>query len=317
MYEQYFGFTEKPFSLTPDPKYLFRSESHSNALDLLQDAITRSAAGTGNTAPGLVGPRIVVVTGDIGTGKTMLLRTLLDQTDRKTFTALILNPFLSEEDLLRAVLHDFGVLPRSNVRRSGPQPALPQLADTLREFLAMIAAVGGRAVLIIDEAQNLPPAILEQVCALARPDFSAGCLQVILAGQSNLVPVLRSPALQAVDDCVSVRFHLAPLVEAEVDDYVRHRLALASAARAVAFTASALRLVHHYSGGIPRVINLLCDRSLLVAYEMRRTRVDGRIVSRAAQGLDLQCSPPPRRGWFTRLRRGLGWVPLHVGLNLT
>jgi general secretion pathway protein A len=312
MYEQYFGFTEKPFSLTPDPKYLFRSEPHSNALDLLQHAINRHS---------LDRRSLVVVTGDIGTGKTMLLRTLLDQTDRKTFTALLLNPFVSEEDLLRAVLHDFGVLPRSSVRRGGPQPSQQDLGAMLREFLAMLAAVGGRAVLVIDEAQNLPAAILEQVCALANPESPGGRLQVILAGQSNLVPALRSPALRDVDDRIAVRFHLAPLVDAEVSAYVAHRLAVANASRPVTFTAGALRHVHHYSGGIPRVINLLCDRCLLLAYETERTRITGRIVTSAARGLDLQCGPPPRHRWFTRLRRLVGLVPrdepLHVSLNLT
>ena len=143
MYEPYYGFAEKPFSLTPDPKYLYRSESHANAFELLQYAIDRREG-------------FVVITGDIGTGKTTLCRALLDQTDKKTFTALLLNPFLSEEDLLRAILQDLGVVSRGEERAGGRQPSKQDLINTLHDFLLSLIPLGARAVLIVDEAQNLP-----------------------------------------------------------------------------------------------------------------------------------------------------------------
>ena len=144
MYEEYYGFTEKPFSLTPDPKCLFKSESHGNAFDLLQYAIRRREG-------------FVVITGDIGTGKTTLCRAILEQLDRRTFTALVLNPFLSEEDLLRLVLQDFGVVSRDEVKRGVlANVSKQQLIDTLNDFLLSLLPLNASALLIIDEAQNLP-----------------------------------------------------------------------------------------------------------------------------------------------------------------
>src|SRR5438045_8083750 len=155
MHEEYYGFTEKPFSLTPDPKYLYKSESHANAFDLLQYAIRRREG-------------FVVVTGDIGTGKTTLCRAILDQLDRKTFTALVLNPFLSEEDLLRLILQDFGVVSRDEIKRGRLAGVSKQeLIETLNDFLLGLRSIGAQALLIIDEAQNLPLQVLEQLRILS------------------------------------------------------------------------------------------------------------------------------------------------------
>jgi general secretion pathway protein A len=154
MYEPYYGFAEKPFSLTPDPKYLYRSESHANAFELLQYAIDRREG-------------FVTITGDIGTGKTTLCRALLEQTDKRTFTALLLNPFLSEDDLLRAVLQDLGVVTRGEERSGGRRPSKQDLINTLYDFLLSLVPLGARAVLIVDEAQNLPLPILEQIRILS------------------------------------------------------------------------------------------------------------------------------------------------------
>src|SRR3954469_16885890 len=155
MHEEYYGFTEKPFSLTPDPKYLYKSASHANAFELLQYAIRRREG-------------FVVVTGDIGTGKTTLCRAILEQVDRKTFTALVLNPFLSEEDLLRLVLQEFGVVSRDEIKRARLAGVSKQeLIETLNEFLLSLQTIGAQAVLIIDEAQNLPLRVLEQIRILS------------------------------------------------------------------------------------------------------------------------------------------------------
>src|SRR5829696_8207767 len=155
MYEEYYGFTEKPFSLTPDPKYLFKSASHASAFELLQYAIRRREG-------------FVVITGDIGTGKTTLCRALLEQIDRKTFTALVLNPFLSEEDLLRLILQEFGVVSRDEIKRGRLAGVSKQeLIETLNEFLLTLQTLHAQALLIIDEAQNLPLHVLEQIRILS------------------------------------------------------------------------------------------------------------------------------------------------------
>ncbi len=291
MYEQYYGFAEKPFSLTPDPKYLYRSESHANAFELLQYAIERREG-------------FVVITGDIGTGKTTLCRALLEKIDRKTFTALLLNPFLAEEDLLRAILQDLGVVSRGETWHGARQPSKQELVNTLHDFLLSLVPLGARAVLIIDEAQNLPLPILEQIRILSNFETDKEkLLQIFLVGQLNLVPLLRSPELRQLDQRVSIRYQLKPLSEEEVGAYISHRLAIANAARSVVFSPAALRVVHDYSGGIPRVINMLCDRALLGGYTAQTTRIDEDLVVTAAQGLDLKPPVRAQRSIFSRLLR--------------
>jgi general secretion pathway protein A len=290
MYEEYYGFIEKPFSLTPDPKYLYRSESHANAFDVLQFAIERREG-------------FAVITGDIGTGKTTLCRALLEQTDKRTFTALLLNPFLSEEDLLKAILQDLGVLPRGEERYTR-QPSKQDLISTLNDFLLSLIPLGARAVVIIDEAQNLPLHILEQIRILSNLETDKEkLLQIILVGQLNLTPLLKSPELRQLDQRISIRYELKPLGLDEVSAYITHRLAIANGNRQVTFSPKAIDLVHQYSNGIPRLINLLCDRALLGAYSAQTTRVDADIVSAAGAGLDLKPAEPERRSWFSRFTR--------------
>jgi general secretion pathway protein A len=287
MYEDFYGFVEKPFSLTPDPKYLYKSESHANAFELLQYAIRRREG-------------FVVVTGDIGTGKTTLCRAILEQLDRKTFTALVLNPFLSEEDLLKSILQDFGVVSREEVKRGRLAGVSKQeLIDTLNEFLLSLLPLRAGALLIIDEAQNLPHHVLEQIRILSNLETDKEkLLQIVLVGQLNLKDVLRSPALRQLDQRVSIRYELKPLNDEETAAYVAHRLTIAGGGAVVSFTPRALELVYRCSGGIPRLINLICDRALLGAYSERAVRVMPEMVKRAAASLDL---PVPRRtfvGWL-------------------
>src|SRR5258708_3750886 len=202
MYERYYGLHEKPFSLTPDPKFLYRSPSHANAFELLQYAIRRREG-------------FVVITGDIGTGKTTLCRALLEDIDRNTFTALVLNPFLSEEDLLKRILQDFGVISREDIKRGAlAQVTKQELIDALYEFLLGLIPLKASAVLIIDEAQNLPMSVLEQIRILSNLETDKEkLLQIILVGQLNLQPLLRSPEMRQLDQRVSIRFQLDPLDE--------------------------------------------------------------------------------------------------------
>ena len=289
MYESYYGLAEKPFSLTPDPKYLYRSESHANAFDLLQYAIRRREG-------------FVVVTGDIGTGKTTLCRALLEQIDRTTFTALVLNPFMTEEDLLKRILQDFGVISREDVKAGRlAQVSKQDLIETLYDFLLSLIPLKASAVLIIDEAQNLPLAVLEQIRILSNLETDKEkLLQIILVGQLNLGTLLRSPELRQLDQRVSIRYELKPLDRETVAAYVAHRLTIAGGSASVAFTAKALHQVHRWSGGIPRLINLICDRALLAGFAVRANRITHEMVTNAAQNLDVQTPVTPRFGWIAR-----------------
>jgi len=290
VYERYYGFTEKPFSLTPDPKYLYRSQPHGDAFDLLQYAIGRREG-------------FVVVTGDIGTGKTTLCRALLDRIDRTTFTALVLNPFLTEADLLKRILQDFGVVSRDEVKSGRlAQVSKQDLIEALNEFLLSLVPLKARAVLIIDEAQNLPLPVLEQIRILSNLETDKEkLLQIILVGQLNLQAMLRAPQMRQLDQRVSIRYQLEPLDREAVAAYVVHRLTIAGGNASVAFTPRALGRVHRLSGGIPRVINLICDRALVAGYSARSNRITPQMVAQAAESLDL---PAPlvasRVGAWTR-----------------
>ncbi|MSO55769.1 MAG: ATPase [Acidobacteria bacterium] len=287
MYEEYYGFTEKPFSLTPDPKYLFKSESHANAFELLQYAIRRREG-------------FAVVTGDIGTGKTTLCRALLEQIDRNTFSALVLNPFLSEEDMLKLILQDFGVVSREDVKRGRlANISKQELIETIYDFLLGLLPFRASAVLIIDEAQNLPMPVLEQIRILSNLETDKDkLLQIILVGQLNLNPLLKAPQMRQLDQRVSIRYQLRPLNRDEVAAYVSHRLNVAGGAASVSFHSKALDAIHRRSEGIPRLVNLVCDRSLLAAYSARTNRVSAEIVHQAAESLELVEHTPPRSNWF-------------------
>jgi len=287
MYEEYYGFTEKPFSLTPDPKYLFKSASHASAFELLQYAVRRREG-------------FVVITGDIGTGKTTLCRAILEQFDRKTFTALVLNPFLSEDDLLRLILQDFGVVSREEIKRGRLAGVSKQeLIETLNEFLLSLQALRAQAVLIIDEAQNLPLQVLEQIRILSNLETEKDkLLQIVLVGQLNLKDLLRRAELRQLDQRVSIRYDLKPLSPEETSAYVQHRLSVAGGRAAVTFAPKALGRVHRYTAGIPRLINLLCDRALLSGYSAHTNRILPEHVEGAAHSLELERPKRPLRRWL-------------------
>jgi general secretion pathway protein A len=297
MYEEYYGFTEKPFSLTPDPKYLFKSASHANAFELLQYAVRRREG-------------FVVITGDIGTGKTTLCRAVLEQLDRKTFTALVLNPFLSEEDLLRLILQDFGVVSRSEVKRGRLAGVSKQeLIETLNAFLLSLQTLGASALVIIDEAQNLPLQVLEQIRILSNLETDKEkLLQIVLVGQPNLKAMLRTMELRQLDQRVSIKYELTPLSQEETGAYVMHRLAIAGGG-AVSFAPNALARIYRCTGGIPRLINLVCDRALLAAFSARTNRVQPAHVVHAAETLEIHV---PRMGFRKWVRQRA--APFAAGL---
>jgi general secretion pathway protein A len=279
MYEQYYGFVQPPFTLAPDPRFLYRSASHEEAITLLIHSIRRKEG-------------FVVLTGDIGTGKTTICRALLEQLDASTFTSLILNPFLSVEELLREVLLDFGVVSREAVRSGRIVNASKhELISTLHEFLLSLMPIKGSAVLIIDEAQHLTPHVLEQIRILSNLETNESkLLQIVLAGQLNLLTVLADAEMRQLDQRVSIRATLKPLNREEMENYIAHRLWVARGSNPVTFDREALDLVHRFTGGVPRIINLLCDRALMAGAADRANRITPGIIQEAAANLALRLS---------------------------
>jgi general secretion pathway protein A len=266
MYEQYFGLKEKPFSLTPDPRFLFLSADHKGALDHLLYGIQRREG-------------FLTITGDIGTGKTTICRTLLERLDPGVQTALILNPLLSEREILSAILEDFGITYPG-------QPPRKTLIDLLNLFLLDQAKSGGAAILIIDEAQNLAPNVLEQIRILSNLETDQEkLLQIILVGQGELREKLQSRALRPLNQRISVRYHLTPLSPEETVRYIEHRLTVAGAKGGIEFTPGAYQAIYHFSKGVPRLINLIADRALLAGYVAGSTCITKEMVSEGRQSI--------------------------------
>lgn len=278
MYEEFYGFVQPPFSLTPDPRFLYRSESHDVALQQVWQAIRRKEG-------------FIVLTGDIGTGKTTLCRTLLEQFDQTTFTALILNPFLSVEELLREVLISFGVVSKEALKTGRLATASKhELVRTLHDFLLSLVPLHGSAVLLIDEAQHLSTDVLEEIRVLSNLETNdQKLLQIVIVGQLNLLDVLHKTELRQLDQRISIRCSLKALTREEVEAYVTHRLWVARGSTSVTFTPKAFDLVHAMSGGVPRMINLVCDRALMVGCEKQTSRIsEEHVVAAAAQlGVDV------------------------------
>jgi general secretion pathway protein A len=285
MYEDFYGFVQPPFSLTPDPRFLYRSESHDLALQQVWQAIRRKEG-------------FIVLTGDIGTGKTTLCRTLLEQFDQTTFTALILNPFLSVEELLREVLLSFGVVSKDAMKTGRLSTASKhELVRTLHDFLLSLVPLHGSAVLIIDEAQHLSAEVLEEIRVLSNLETNdQKLLQIVIVGQLNLLDVLQKAELRQLDQRISIRCSLKALTREEVEAYVTHRLWVARGSTGVTFTPKAFDLVHALSGGIPRMINLICDRSLMIGCEKQTSRIAEEHVAGAATQLGLDVAKNKIKG---------------------
>ncbi len=297
-YEQFFGLNDAPFSLAPNPRYLFDSASHRAALEQLTQAIERREP-------------LIVMTGEIGTGKTLLCRTVLQRLDRKTFVSVINDPLLEPDDLLTQMLQDFGIM--SADRTAVPATSRHDRVRALEDFLSSLVVLDARAVVIIDEAQHVQPDVLEQIRLLSNIDAPSGTmLQIILAGQLNLDPLLARPELRQFQQRVSRRIRLEPLGESELRAYIDHRLAVGRSAGSrmpgagdlanalgeweradggVAFTPDATQAIWRWSSGLPRLVNLLCDRSLELAFAQRLRTIDAGLVDTAATALGLKPGP--------------------------
>jgi general secretion pathway protein A len=307
-YEDYYGFAHSPFTPAPDPQFLYLSPTHDEALNRLRHTVAKHDG-------------FAVLTGEAGTGKTTIARTLVSSLDRTSFGSLILNPFLSIEELVREVLLDFGVMSKDDVRSGRASAATrDELLGTLRAFLSSVASIGGHGVLILDEAQHLPADVLDHVRRIATLDHSGCCaLQVVLLGEPPLLTALEAPDLQPFGGRVSVRVRLTPLSRPDTEAYVAHRVSVARGATAVSFGGDALDEIHTLSGGVPRVVNQLCDRALVLSARDRVHDVGVHAIRRAAQALDLLPAEPvlapprPRRRWLGLVLMAL----LAVGVVLT
>jgi general secretion pathway protein A len=266
VYLEHFGFAEKPFNVTPDPKFLYLSAHHQEALAILSYGV-RERKG------------FIVLTGEVGSGKTTLLHTLLDRLDPNIRAAYLFNTSLSQADLIRAVVEDFGVPTKAT--------SVGDMISDLNGWLIDRLARGENSVLIIDEAQNLSPELLESVRLLSNLETSKEkLLQLVLVGQPELNLTLNHPSLRQLKQRIALRYHIPPLARTETMDYIVQRLRIAGA-RGQVFTDRALDEIYYYSRGIPRLINIVADNALLTAYASRARLADVDAVQEAVRDLEL------------------------------
>jgi general secretion pathway protein A len=313
--EQFYGLRSRAFSLTPDLRFVYHSQSHTRAVEEVTAGLRRREG-------------LIVVTGEVGTGKTMLCRTLLETFEARTFQSVILDPLLTVEDLLYQVLTDFGLISEARGRRKEPFTEVTRhhLVDTLQKFLTSLIPLDAHAVIMIDEAQHLGPQVLEEIRLLSNFETDeAKLLQIVLVGQPNLDALLRRPDMRQLNQRVARRCELQPLTPGEVRDYVERRLLVASspapgetdappAADAedvlsndllhintyAQFMPAALEAIAAISHGIPRVVNTLCDRALEAGFERKANPIDIDAVIAGAEHLKLpvpELTPARTRSW--------------------
>jgi len=253
MYLDFYGLKQVPFSITSDPQFFFESSSHREALAALLYGIREKKG-------------IILITGEVGTGKTTLCKALLDKLDHNIKTSLILNPFFSSVQLIQAIVEDFGI-------HSDKKNKLA-LINNLNSFLIDITLKGGGAVVIVDEAQNLTPNQLEQIRLLSNLETSKEkLLQIVLVGQPEIVEKLNQPRLRQIRQRISVKYNLSPLREEEIAEYVNFRLKKAGQAD-VKILPQSYKIIYQFSKGIPRLINILCDRALLFGFAKEKKVLD-------------------------------------------
>jgi general secretion pathway protein A len=280
MYVRFFGLNEKPFAITPDPRYLYLSERHAEALAHLLYGINESGG-------------FIQLTGEVGTGKTTVVRTLLSRVPHHADVAVILNPRVTPVEFLLTICEELGL-----EIAAGDRDSVKQMVDALNRRLLAAHAEGRRIIVIVDEAQNLSAEVLEQVRLLTNLETpTQKLLQIILIGQPELRELLDRTELRQLAQRITGRYHLEPLSREETHGYVRHRLRVAGAAEEI-FTPSALSEVHRLAGGIPRVINVTCDRALLGAYTQEIRKVTAALVRRAAGEVYGRRFLPLWLGWL-------------------
>ncbi len=275
MYLEFFGFREKPFNLTPDPRFVFLSKTHREAFAHLLYGINNRAG-------------FIALTGEVGSGKTTVLRALLSQLEADHYrTALIFNPGLSPAELLQSITREFGIpLPEGDVNP----------LNTLNHFLLQQNAEGHTVVLVVDEAQRLESPVLEQIRLISNLETDREKLiQIVLAGQPELGQMLQKKELRQLSQRIAVRYHLQPMDLEDTREYIRHRLEVAGGRGGITFSGMALKRIHRYARGLPRLINAACDRALLAGYTKDTARITYRIARTAIRDLKKDMPPLKRR----------------------
>lgn len=266
MYENFYNFKEKPFNVTPDTKYFFNSEEHEEALSSMLYSIQERRG-------------FVVITGEIGSGKTTTWRVLINKLDRTTKLALILNTHLTPKQMIMAILDEFDI----SFKESWPKV---RLVNVLNKFLLEQISLGINVVLIIDEAQNLTCSVLEEVRMLSNLETEKEKLiQIILMGQPELKDMLADEALTQLRQRIQVAFHLYPLTKEETQGYIEHRLKVAGANGTPIFDSSAFEKIYTYTKGVPRLINAVCDRALLNGFINERRSIDASTIDETAKDI--------------------------------
>ena len=286
MYCTFFGFRESPFTITPNPRFLYLSDPHREAFAHLVYAV-ESRAG------------FVELTGEVGTGKTTLLRTFLNRLDSEGHrTALIFNPCLSSLELLHSINREFGVDCQTDSRM--------ELLQALNGFLLEQKVAGRRVVLVIDEAQNLSVDVLEQIRLISNLETETDKLiQIVLSGQPELLSVLAQAELRQLNQRITVRYHLLPMDFASMRRYIEHRMELAGSYRAAEFSNGALKRIYRFSNGVPRLVNIACDRALLIGFTEECKVIDGDMAAQAVSEVAGQAPYGRSASIFLRLLKSL------------
>ncbi|MDD9178242.1 AAA family ATPase [Aliivibrio finisterrensis] len=287
MYQDFFGFNELPFSMTPNARFLYLSERHKEALNYLLSGLGQ-------------GGGFALLTGEVGTGKTTVSRALFSQLDSNVHLALILNPMFSAQELLEAICDEFKISYSENA-------PLKQLTDRIVHFLKTERENGFQTIVAIDEAQHLGPDVLEQLRLLTNFETDSDkLLKVLLIGQPELQQKLQQANLRQLAQRITARYHLLPLTQKEIESYIKHRLSIAEGELSL-FSASAIKTIVRRSNGIPRIVNLLCDKALWISYQKGTQRVDHQAVEEACKlVLDWQVetqsvAPTTPQLWFPSL----------------
>jgi general secretion pathway protein A len=265
MYREFYSLRERPFSLTPDPRFLYLSEGHQTAINSIFYGIYQRGG-------------FMVLAGDIGTGKTTICRAILERLDKKVKTAVTFNSFLTENELLKSILQDLGLISKGRSRK--------ERIDILNKFLIEQLSQGVNVVLLIDEAQNLSVPVLEQIRMLSNLETEKEkMIQIVLFGQLELDKKLQSAELKQLNQRIAIRHHLMPLTQTETESYIYQRLRVAGSQGNITLSKSALNGIYKYSKGIPRLINLLSDRALLGGFVAQTYHINKEIVEKARKSL--------------------------------
>ena len=313
MYAPFFGLTQAPFSIAPDPHMLFMSERHREALAHLLYGVGGRSGQNEAASGGGAGDGFVLLTGEIGTGKTTVCRCFLEQTPASCNVAYIFNPKLTVIELLQSICEEFRITPP----KYRLLPTVKDYVDPLNAFLLQAHGAGKNSVLIIDEAQNLAPEVLEQLRLLTNLETSERkLLQIVLIGQPELRTMLQRPELEQLAQRVIARYHLQALTESETTQYIAHRLEVSGLKGVLPFDRQALKRVHHFARGVPRRINLLCDRALLGAFASGQATVSQRIVDKAAEEVFDQPAGKSSSPTVWRYGYGLAALGLIAGASV-